>query len=127
LKQLKEQPLPWATVEIDNDNLFKWICVINGPDNTPYEGGQFKIELDLPADYPFKAPKVFFKTKTYHPNIQQKDGAICNAILVDSWSPQLKIHEVLLIIRQMLAEPNIGTESRFIVSPSGYASLTSLD
>lgn len=77
--------------------------------------------MEIPADYPFKAPKVklhhryrflavqvTFNTKVYHPNVLQKDGSICSAILNDNWSPQLKLMEVLVLLREMLAQPNIG-------------------
>ena len=28
-----------------------------GPDETPYEGGIFKIEMVIPENYPFKSPE----------------------------------------------------------------------
>jgi ubiquitin-conjugating enzyme E2 D/E len=46
-----------------------------------------------------------FNTKIYHPNVKT-DGGVCADILADGWSPQLKISEVLLTLRQVLAEPN---------------------
>lgn len=78
-------------------------------EDSPYEGGKFNLDLDMPPEYPFKHPSVKFLTKTYHPNIQQKTGEICEEILKGVWSPQLKISEVLAIIRQMLSEPNISS------------------
>eukprot|EP01130_Rhizamoeba_saxonica_P007521 TRINITY_DN3043_c0_g1_i1.p1 TRINITY_DN3043_c0_g1~~TRINITY_DN3043_c0_g1_i1.p1 ORF type:complete len:149 (+),score=36.15 TRINITY_DN3043_c0_g1_i1:23-469(+) len=108
-QQLSEDPLPWSTQEIDGDNLFLWKCTIQGPDDSPYKKGTFEVMLAMPEEYPFRPPKVNFVTKVYHPNILQDDGSICNSILVDHWSPQIKIHEVLLILRQMLQEPNIDS------------------
>jgi ubiquitin-conjugating enzyme E2 D/E len=108
-KELSEKPIPWATTALVDDNLHKWRCTIEGPPNTPYEKGIFTIELDIPPEYPFKPPKVKFVTKTYHPNILQKDGSICAQILGDQWSPQLKINDVLGIVRQMLETPNIDS------------------
>lgn len=35
----------------------------------PSPGGQFKLELFLPEEYPMAPPKVRFLTKIYHPNI----------------------------------------------------------
>ena len=35
---------------------------MNGPADTPYEGGKFKIEVEFPDTYPFKMPKFKFIT-----------------------------------------------------------------
>jgi len=33
---------------IDEDNLFEWECLIQGPDDTPFEGGVFPATLSFP-------------------------------------------------------------------------------
>jgi ubiquitin-conjugating enzyme E2 D/E len=76
-----------------------------GPTESPYEGGIFFLNIHFPTDYPFKPPKVTFKTKVFHPNISGS-GAICLDILKDQWSPALTISKVLLSICSLLDEPN---------------------
>lgn len=44
---------------------------IAGPQGTSYEGGLFDAELFLPDEYPMVPPKVLFKTKIFHPNIDK--------------------------------------------------------
>ena len=44
---------------------------IAGPEGTSYEGGMFHAELYLPEEYPMVPPKVLFKTKIFHPNIDK--------------------------------------------------------
>jgi len=79
--------------------------MILGPQQSPYEGGVYKLELFLPEEYPMAAPKVRFLTKIYHPNID-KLGRICLDILKDKWSPALQIRTVLLSIQALLSAPN---------------------
>jgi ubiquitin-protein ligase len=50
---------------------------ILGPSGTPYEGGAFDIDIQIPRQYPFEPPKMKFLTKIWHPNISSQTGAIC--------------------------------------------------
>lgn len=59
-------------------------------DNPPYSKGAFRIEITFPAEYPFKPPKICFKTKIYHPNIDEK-GQVCLPIIsAENWKPATK-------------------------------------
>ena len=88
-----------------NDNIQKWQATIYGPNDSPYQGGIFFLDINFPLDYPFKPPKVNFTTKIYHPNINS-NGAICLDILKENWSPALTISKVLLSISSLLDDPN---------------------
>ncbi len=105
LEMKNNPPLNCSAGPIDDDNLFKWIATIYGPQGSPYEGGIFYLKIDFPPDYPFKPPKIIFKTKIYHCNINY-DGLICLDILKDRWSPALTISKVLLSISSLLDDQN---------------------
>lgn len=47
---------------------------------TTTTGGNFKLELFLPDDYPMVPPKIRFLTKIFHPNVD-KLGRICLDVL----------------------------------------------
>jgi len=65
----------WLVVGIyavpSEGNFRHFYVKIAGPSETPYEGGMFEAELFLPEEYPMVAPKVLFRTKIYHPNIDK--------------------------------------------------------
>ncbi|KAG5179924.1 ubiquitin-conjugating enzyme/RWD-like protein [Tribonema minus] len=109
LAELKRSPLDWCTCEPQEDDILQWTATIVGPDGTPYEGGIFNISLEFPAEYPFKAPKVKFQTRIYHPHVRTATGEICADVLLNNWGPTLNVTFVLNTIRQMLIEPS--TES----------------
>ena len=68
---LLNEPVCNSTILLENEeNLFNWIVIMQGPDNTAYEGGIFKLQFKFPDNYPFKAPEVKFLTTIYHPNIK---------------------------------------------------------
>mmetsp|Transcript_7854 Transcript_7854/g.11315 ORF Transcript_7854/g.11315 Transcript_7854/m.11315 type:complete len:194 (-) Transcript_7854:1692-2273(-) len=81
---------------------------IKGSEGTPYEGGLFHINIDIPKQYPFEPPKMKFDTKIWHPNISSQTGAICLDILKDQWSPALTIKTALLSLQALLCSPEPG-------------------
>ncbi|KAJ3020266.1 Ubiquitin-conjugating enzyme E2 2 [Thoreauomyces humboldtii] len=87
------------------DNLYEWVSTIMGPAGSPYAGGVFFLDIHFPTDYPFKPPKVVYRTRIYHCNINST-GAICLDILKDNWSPALTISKVLLSICSLLTDAN---------------------
>lgn len=99
------EPVPGIKAVPDEGNARYFHVIVDGPAESPFEGGVFKLELFLPEEYPMSAPKVRFMTKIYHPNID-KLGRICLDILKDKWSPALQIRTVLLSIQALLSAPN---------------------
>lgn len=106
LEDLLASPLDTCTAgPVNEADLFVWEATLIGPKDSPYEGGLFQLGIAFPTNYPFKPPKVYFKTKVFHPNING-DGGICLDILKDQWSPALSIVKVLLSISSLLTDAN---------------------
>eukprot|EP00457_Paulinella_chromatophora_P008084 gb/GEZN01008111.1/.p1 GENE.gb/GEZN01008111.1/~~gb/GEZN01008111.1/.p1 ORF type:complete len:193 (-),score=36.86 gb/GEZN01008111.1/:481-1059(-) len=93
-------------VSLVGDDMTHWKGHITGPTNTPYQGGFFVIDIQIPKNYPFEPPKMRFDTKVWHPNISSANGAICLDILKKEWSPALTLRTALLSLQALLSCPN---------------------
>ena len=59
----------------------------------------------FPAEYPFKPPKVSFRTKIYHPNIDEK-GQVCLPIVAaENWKPATKTEQVIQSLVGLVNDP----------------------
>lgn len=63
------------------------------PQQSPYIGGEFELEINLPLDYPSTVPKVKFRTPIYSPIVDESGVISCIPIL-QRWStyPSNSIH-----------------------------------
>nr|CAB3447759.1 unnamed protein product [Digitaria exilis] len=89
-------------------DLSHWEFVIDGPDDSPYAGGTFPVDIDFNGTcYPLMPPKITFKTKVYHPNIDSEGDMTLGMFVRKNWSPAMTIHSILLTIVSVLYEPMI--------------------
>uniref|UniRef100_A0A8C2U0R1 E2 ubiquitin-conjugating enzyme n=1 Tax=Coturnix japonica TaxID=93934 RepID=A0A8C2U0R1_COTJA len=105
LAEITLDPPPNCSAGPKGDNIYEWRSTILGPPGSVYEGGVFFLDITFSSDYPFKPPKVTFRTRIYHCNINSQ-GVICLDILKDNWSPALTISKVLLSICSLLTDCN---------------------
>lgn len=126
LAEITLDPPPNCSAGPKGENFYEWVSTILGPPGSVYEGknaaknfnkidliiilfigGVFFLDIHFSPEYPFKPPKVTFRTRIYHCNINSQ-GVICLDILKDNWSPALTISKVLLSICSLLTDCNPG-------------------
>ncbi|KAK5286179.1 ubiquitin-conjugating enzyme/RWD-like protein [Cryomyces antarcticus] len=110
LSEITQSPPQGMKVSlVDESDVHVWEILMDGPEQSVYAGGHFKLLLTLPKDYPFKPPTLAFTTKIYHPNVTNDGkGAMCLGLLrPDEWKPPNKIAAVLDMTRSILVEPNL--------------------
>ncbi|XP_017287743.1 ubiquitin-conjugating enzyme E2 L3 [Kryptolebias marmoratus] len=94
----------FRNIQVDESNVLMWQGLIL-PDLAPYDKGAFRIEISFPAEYPFKPPKITFKTKIYHPNIDEK-GQVCLPIIsVENWKPATRTSQVIQCLVALVNTP----------------------
>lgn len=85
-------------------NPLRWTATINGPSGTPYEGGEFTLDISLPVEYPYKPPLVHFATPIFHPLVSST-GSIDVEILHENWVPILTLEQIIVRIKQEMVAP----------------------
>jgi ubiquitin-conjugating enzyme E2 G2 len=118
-KSLSSDPPDGITAgPVNEDDMFLWEALIEGPGGTPFEGGVFPAELKFPKDYPLAPPTMKFTCDMWHPNVYP-NGQVCISILhppgddphhyeqaSERWSPIQSVEKILISVMSMLAEPN---------------------
>lgn len=90
-------------VEI-SDNIYVQ-AVIDGPADTPYYGGTYRVKICIGPEFPASPPRAVFLTKIFHPNISA-NGDVCVNTLKRDWDPQnWSIAHILQVIRCLLIVP----------------------
>ncbi|KAI9312185.1 ubiquitin-conjugating enzyme/RWD-like protein, partial [Dichotomocladium elegans] len=94
---------------IDDGDITHLESFIKGPPDSPFEHGTFRLDIKITENYPFDPPQMRFKTKIYHPNIDE-GGRICADILKKGahggWKPSLNLSTTLLSLQSLLSGPN---------------------
>jgi ubiquitin-conjugating enzyme E2 A len=117
--------LEGITAEPSPENMLLWTAVIQGPQETPWEGGVFTVELTFPQSYPIEPPSARFKTQVFHPNVYA-DGRVCVDVLQNKWSPVSDVLSVLVSLQLLLMSPNPASPANpeagelFTRDPEGY-------
>ncbi|PSN73068.1 UBC-like protein [Corynespora cassiicola Philippines] len=89
-----------------SDDLTSLDVLLAGPVGTPYAKGVWRLHLDIPPTYPSSPPTATFRTRLWHPNIDESSGAVCVETLKRDWSSDLKLRDVLVTISCLLIQPN---------------------
>ena len=104
----------------DENNMTKGYALIFGPEDTPYQHGNYLFTLDFPTTYPYNPPILTFQNKynniRFHPNLY-RNGKVCISILNtwkgEQWTSCQTITSVLLTLITLLHNKPLLNEPGF--------------
>jgi len=111
LKAITADPPPYIHVAVDEANILNWSYLLEGPSETPYEGGWYWGRLKFPKNYPFAPPSILMVT----PNGRfETNTRLCLSMSdyhPETWQPAWSLATVLqgLLTFMCEEEPTAGS------------------
>jgi ubiquitin-conjugating enzyme E2 J2 len=104
LKAISADPPPHIHVSCDESNILSWSYLLEGPADTPYEGGWYWGRLKFPKDYPFAPPSILMMTPSGRFETNTRLCLSMSDYHPESWQPAWSLATVLKGLLSFMCE-----------------------
>jgi len=111
LVALKRNPVEHIQALPHEKNILEWHYVIEGPKNSPYEGGVYHGVLRFPKEYPYKPPSILMFTRNGRFKTNSRLCLSMSDFHPEQWNPIWSVSSILsgLLSFMLDSEPTLGS------------------
>lgn len=102
----QDGPIRFITLINDDMSRQKWQITPSSGDSIAFDGVTIGVTIEVPPEYPFRAPKVTLDQSVYHPNVHEHSMCLSR---VTNWTPKSSICEIMEEVLQRIMYPDIDT------------------
>ena len=109
--RIKRDPVPYVTAEPLPSNILEWHYVVQGPEQSPYEGGYYHGKLVFPMEYPFRPPSIYMTTPSGRFKTNTRLCLSISDFHPDTWNPTWSVATILTGLLSFMLEksPTFGS------------------
>ncbi|KAG1448279.1 hypothetical protein G6F46_006782 [Rhizopus delemar] len=86
---------PFITAKPSDTNILEWHYVIQGPPDSPYEGGEYYGRLNFPSEYPYKPPSIRMMTPSGRFQVNTRLCLTMSDFHPNLWNPSWSVASIL--------------------------------
>ncbi|RNF00295.1 ubiquitin-conjugating enzyme E2 [Trypanosoma conorhini] len=102
---------PFFFANPSTKSILHWYFIINGPADTPYDGGRYFGRLNFPPEYPMKPPEIIMLTPTGRFEVNRPICLTMSNAHPEHWSPLWGIRTIVTGLLSFMAGEEVANGS----------------
>eukprot|EP00756_Hemistasia_phaeocysticola_P048301 Hpha_TRINITY_DN22732_c0_g1::TRINITY_DN22732_c0_g1_i1::g.34224::m.34224/K04554/UBE2J2, NCUBE2, UBC6; ubiquitin-conjugating enzyme E2 J2 len=103
-KDFHRDPPPYIYIGLNEQNLLEWDYLLEGPPDTPYQGGWYHGRVRFPSDYPTSPPEIVMFTPSGRFKISTPLCLSMSNFHPESWLPSWSVATILKGLLSFMCE-----------------------
>ncbi|CAB9514262.1 enzyme E2 6 [Seminavis robusta] len=109
LSKLKKDPPPGIIAEPKESDILTWFYALQGPPDSPYEGGVYVGKLRFPSEYPMKPPSIMMMTPSARFQVNTRLCMSMSDFHPESWNPMWSVATILQGVVSFMTSEELTT------------------